>query len=254
MPARAVEKDILTATSWADRVDADRASADRLLPERLRVLHAAVMSRARQAGARGLILSGSTARGRRTDISDLDYHVIGKEIRTRDLSAEVDIHVLSAERMMDEIFKGDDFIQWSIRFGLVLFDDGAILNAARLIAAERSWPDVERKREHAKKSLDLARRVVDSGDRDGALIQTRTALSLAARAYLLSVKEFPLSRAELPAQLKAACHVEVADALEDCIYGEPTLARLGKAIAVGCELLDLCTVESTDAFSDRSRR
>jgi HEPN domain-containing protein len=122
--------------------------------------------------------------------------------------------------------------------GLLLFDDGTVLSAARLVVEERPWPDVDRKLEHAKKSLDLARRVVDTGDHDGALIQVRTALSLAARAHLLSVGEFPLSRAELPHQLKAAGHAGAAGALEVCIYSEPTLERLGNAVAEGRNLLE----------------
>ena len=44
-------------------------------------LHAEVVDRARLGGALGLVLTGSTARGRRTDISDLDYHlVVGESI------------------------------------------------------------------------------------------------------------------------------------------------------------------------------
>jgi hypothetical protein len=163
-----------------------------------------VIDRAREAGAHSLILSGSTARDSRTEISDLDYHLVGDKIPTRDLPTELDLHVLSPEELTTEILDGDDFIQWSIRFGRLLFDDGTVLQAARLIAEERPWPDVERKTEHAGKSLELARRVVETGDSDGALIQVRTALSLAARAHLLSIGQFPMSRAELPNQLAAA--------------------------------------------------
>jgi hypothetical protein len=228
----------LTAIGWEHRVSVNGDSARRLVPDALRPIHAAVIDRARQAGARSLILSGSTARGHRTDTSDLDYHLIGEKIPTRDLSAELDLHVLSPDRLTLEILKGDDFIQWSIRFGLLLFDDGTVLAAARSIVNERPWPDVERKAEHARKSLGLARRVVDTGDSDGALIQVRTALSLAARAHLLSEGCFPLSRAELPDQLAAAGRLESAAALEACIYGEPSLDALARAVSAGYDLLD----------------
>jgi hypothetical protein len=110
-----VDTRVLTAPGWKRRVKTDCASAHRLISGPLRPLHAAVVGRARQAGAHSLILSGSTARGRRTEISDLDYHLIGSKIPTRDLSLELDIHVLSPEKMRAEILKGDDLIRWSIR-------------------------------------------------------------------------------------------------------------------------------------------
>jgi hypothetical protein len=106
-------------------------------------------------------------------------------------STALDLHVVSPEKLRAEILEGDDFVQWSIRFGLLLFDDGTVLDAARLLLEEQPWPDFEREAEHAAKSLDLARRVVETGDADGGLIQVRTALSLAARAYLLSIGRFP---------------------------------------------------------------
>jgi hypothetical protein len=227
-----------TAAMWQRRIRADRDLASRLVPDSLRPLHTAVVCRAHQAGAHSLILSGSTARGCRTEISDLDYHLVGDKILTRDLSAELDLHVLSPKKLMARILEGDDFIQWSIRFGLLLFDDNTVLDAARLIVEERAWPDVERKAQHARKSLDLARRVVETGDSEGALIQVRTALALSARAHLLSTRQFPLSRAELPTQLVAGGHPESAAALEACIHGEPSLEALGQAVSKGYALLE----------------
>lgn len=228
----------LTARAWEQRGRADRDAACRRVPDRLRSLHDAVVGRAREAGAHSLILSGSTARGRRTEISDLDYHLVGDTIPTRDLSTELDLHVVSPEKLRAEILEGDDFIQWSIRFGLLLFDDGTVLDAARLVVEERPWPDFEGKAERATKSLDLARRVVETGDSDGGLIQVRTALSLTARAYLLSIGQFPFSRAELPNQLAAAGHPEAAAALDACIYDEPSLEALAKGVSGGYALLD----------------
>jgi hypothetical protein len=242
---------IHTARAWDQRIKADSESASRAIPERLRSLHAAVIGRASEGAAHSLILSGSTARGSRTDISDLDYHLVGDKIHTKDLTAELDLHVLSPESLMASILERDDFIQWSIRFGLVLFDDGTVREASRLIAEQRCWPDAGRKAEHAKRSLDLARRVVATGDSDGALIQVRTALSLAARAHLLSIGEFPMSRAELPDQLVAAGRDEAGAALEACIYGEPSLEALAAAVSDGYTLTELPT---RDRWSSGSLR
>ncbi|MCP9490242.1 MAG: hypothetical protein MSC31_10250 [Solirubrobacteraceae bacterium MAG38_C4-C5] len=227
----------LSAEAWERRLRADGELVEHLVPDALRDLHGLVVARAKQVGARALILSGSTARGCRTGISDLDYHLVGNKIVTRDLPAELDMHVLSPEEVKTAILDGDDFIQWSLRFGRIVFDDGALFKAIRLMAERRPWPDVERKRDHAAKSLDLARRVVESGDQDGALVQVRTGLSLAARAYLLSNSEFPMSRAELPGQLVAAGETEAAGALQACIQGDPPLAILGDAVVKGANLV-----------------
>lgn len=187
--------------AWRRRMTADVETIERLVPPELQRLHAVVVARATAAKAHALLLSGSTARGRRTAISDLDYHLIGPRIDTSDLSGELDLHVLSEERLAADVLSGDDFVQWSLRFGRVVFDDGTLRAALRLLAEQRPWPDPERKCHQAARSLDLARRVVETGDEDGALVQVRTALSLAARAFLLSNGTFPMtSGARRPAR------------------------------------------------------
>jgi hypothetical protein len=115
------------------------------------------VARAQQGGVRALILSGSTARGRRTQNSDLDSHLVGDKIARRDLSWELDLHVLSTEEVRAGILDGDDLIQWSLSFGPIVSDDGTLLEASRLMAEHRPWPDVERKRAHASVSYRGAR-------------------------------------------------------------------------------------------------
>jgi hypothetical protein len=132
---------------------------------------------------------------------------------------------------------GDDFVQWSLRIGCVVFDDGTARHGLRIIDECRPWPDAERKREHAVKSLSLAGRFVATGDEDAALEQVRTALSLAARAKLLQVGVFPLCRAEIPGQLDAAGYPEAARALAETIHGAPSLDALGEAVVAGGRLL-----------------
>lgn len=227
----------LTEDAWSRRLAADNQAIDRCLPPELRGLHEVLLGRAREVGARGLVLSGSTARSRRTEISDLDYHLFGPKIATRDLPPELDMHVLGQEKLEGMILSGDDFVQWSLRFGLIVFDDGIVRHAARLVAEHRPWPDVERKLRHAARAVDLARRFVATGDEDGALLQVRTALSLAARARLLSAGTFPLSRAELSDQLEAIGFKEAGSALAATIYGVVPLDALAEGLRRCDELL-----------------
>ena len=112
---------ITSYRSWRARIESDAAHIDSCVPANLRELHDAVVERAEAGGAGSLILSGSTARGSRMAISDLDYHLIGAPIDTTDLSRELDLHVLSVEELETHPPAGDDFIHWSLRFGLVVF-------------------------------------------------------------------------------------------------------------------------------------
>jgi hypothetical protein len=223
--------------AWDVRLGRDARAIEHRLPPELRQLHNVVVFRAHEVGARGLILSGSTARSCRTEISDLDYHLIGPRIVTRDLSPELDLHVLSEAELDAVILSGDDFVQWSLRFGLVVFDGGVLRRAVQFMTEHRPWPDVDRKLRHAAKSVDLARRFVGTGDEDGALEQVRTALSLAARARLLSAGTFPLSRAELPGQLEALGFQEAGEALRATILASVSLETLADAVAHCEELL-----------------
>jgi hypothetical protein len=200
-------------------------------------LHSAVVDRARDAAAHSLILSGSTARSRRTPISDLDYHLIGPQLFTRGLCSQLDLHTLTPAELDAHILAGDDFVQWSLRFGLIVFDDGHLRRAATLIATSKPWPDADRKRQHAARSIDLARRMVASGDQDAAQEQVRTALSLAARAQLLGAGVFPGARDELPQQLAGLGLHRVGDALASTIHADNIpLRELDLAVEL-CEAL-----------------
>lgn len=224
----------LTPEAWTHRLQFDAREIGRRLPPELQGLHDAVVDRARDAAAHGLILSGSTARSRRTAISDLDYHLIGPRLFTRDLSSQLDLHALTPTELDAHILAGDDFVQWSLRFGLIVFDDGHLRRAAALIANRKQWPDPDRKRQQAAKSVDLAQRMVASGDPDAALEQTRTALSLAARARLLCAGVFPGARDEMPQQLADLGLREAGEALASTIHDDTvSLAELMLAV-------DLC--------------
>ncbi|MGH2941423.1 MAG: hypothetical protein ACRDLN_01415 [Solirubrobacteraceae bacterium] len=231
-----------TREAWTHRLQRDAREITGRLPPELLELHRAVVNRAREATANGLILSGSTARSRRTAISDLDYHLIGPQLSTRDLSSQLDLHTLTPTELDAHILGGDDFVQWSLRFGLIIFDDDHLRRAAALIASSKPWPDADRKRQHAAKSVDLARRMVASGDQDAALEQTRTALSLAARARLLRAGVFPGARDELAEQLAKLGLHEAGEALASTIHNVTVpLAELALAV-------DLCDVLISPAY------
>ncbi|HEU4904739.1 MAG TPA: hypothetical protein VFT19_01315, partial [Solirubrobacterales bacterium] len=187
----------LDVEMWTSRLPGDRRRAAHHQTAELARITAAVESRARRLGAAALVLTGSTARGRRSAVSDLDYHVIGARPDLAGLPAEIDLYCDEPEELVAKLERGDDFAHWTLRHGCVLFDSGVLREAAAEAAERDLWPDPERKLRQARQTLDFAERLLASGDHAAALEQVRGALSLTARWWLLAHDVFPLARAEL---------------------------------------------------------
>jgi hypothetical protein len=216
---------------WAERLRFDRERSVRNQAAGLLTITEAATARARDAGAEAMILSGSTARGRRTQVSDLDYHVIGaSSLRVADLPADIDLYADDVDRFWSKLRKGDDFAHWSVWYGCVLFDSGVVQEAAACVAEQDAWPDPERKLRQAGGALDFAMAIVESGDYGAALEQTRGALSLIARWVLLSSDIFPLARDELAGQLEQVGRMRLAVDLRRSIWERPSLDDLRVAL------------------------
>lgn len=228
--------DVSDTGVWADRLRSDLERAARHQTAKLAAITAAVEERSRELGALALILSGSTARGRRTRVSDLDYHVIGRPPETKDLPEDIDLYSDDSKSFMDKLRSGDDFAHWSVWYGCVLFDSGVVRRGVEYAALTNAWPDPDRKLGQAQHALDFAGRMVESGDHERALDEVRGALSLTARWCLLSHDVFPLSRDELAGQLIDTGQDELAAALQTSIHERPDLASLARAIASARQL------------------
>jgi hypothetical protein len=217
----------------------DRDRAERCQTPEQRAITATVMSRAIALGASGFALTGSTARKRRTAISDLDYHVIGRRPDVSDLPGDVDVVATSAARFRSRLIEGDDFAQWTLRCGCILHDTGPLRDGVRLIAEMDLWPHAQRKLD----SLDVHRteveRLIQMGDQGAAHEQLRAMLTTAARGLLLQTRVFPLARLDLPAQLDRAGYGPLAQTLRRTIHAAPQLDEL----EAGLQVLD-ATLES----------
>jgi hypothetical protein len=220
----------LSDSGWRRRLREDHERAERYQTEKQRAITAAVLSRSVALGASGVALTGSTARKRRTAISDLDYHVIGPRPNVIDLPADVDVVATTAERFRHRLIEGDDFAQWTLRFGCVLYDTGPMRDGMRLILETNLWPDPRRKLESLGRHRSELERLVRIGDEDAARDQLRAMLTTAARGLLLRAGVFPLARDELPSQLKSAGYVGLADALRETIHGAPRLREITAAM------------------------
>lgn len=163
--------DLSDAGVWTGRLRSDRARAARNQTAELAAITAAIEARSRDGGARAVILSGSTARGRRTRVSDLDYHVIGPRPTIAHVAEDVDLYCDDTETLMAKLRSGDDFVHWSVWYGCILFDDGVVQSAARYLARHDCWPDANRKLRQAQSALTFTHRIVESGDHEAALEQ-----------------------------------------------------------------------------------
>lgn len=219
----------ISAAGWRQRLHEDRARAQRNQTLDQRATTMAVLARALQLGALAVTLTGSTARRRRTLVSDLDYHVIGRRPNVGDLPADIDIVATSAERFHEQLLDRDDFSQWTLRFGCILHDTGVLWSGVRLVVAEQLWPSGDRKLASLADHCRELRRLVAMSDRDAAQEQARAALTAAARGLLLSAGVFPLSRSELPGQLDKIGCCDVAAVLTLTLHGTPELTELGEA-------------------------
>jgi hypothetical protein len=131
--------DVADAGVWADRLRFVRARAARSQTPELAAITATVEARSQDVGAQALILSGSTARARRTQVSDLDYHVIGGRPEIGQPTEDIDLFCDDAESFMAKLRAGDDLVYWSVWYGRILFDDGIVQSAASYAASHDRW-------------------------------------------------------------------------------------------------------------------
>jgi hypothetical protein len=222
----------LSDAGWAWRMREDRGRAERCQTPEQRLITATVMSRAVALRASGFALTGSTARERRTAISDLDYHVIGRRPNVSDLPGDVDVVATSVERFRSRLLEGDDFVQWTLRCGCILHDTGPMRDGVRLITDTGLWPDAQRKLESLELHRTEVERLIGMGDQGAAQEQLRAMLTTAARGLLLQARTFPLAREELPGQLERAGCRPLARALARTIHATPQLDELEAGLCV----------------------
>jgi hypothetical protein len=135
------------------------------------------------------------------------------------------------------LLAGDDYIQWTLRFGCILHDDGILRGASSYIDESGLTPSAERKLGQARRGLSLARLVLEGGDVEAAREQCRAALTTIARWLLIANGEFPLSRNELSDQLLTLGCFDLAAALQRLIHYEPSREELHTGLELAEKLM-----------------
>jgi len=166
-------------------------------------------------GAEFVVLIGSWARGTQdTEVSDIDI-LLGKPSSAR-CSNDDRMHVicLSSSELVDRVLEGDDFAAWCLRFGVPLSGRRKWQTLKLQFDSQNSWPRTARKRELSRRLFQYASDLLAMGDAEAAQEELRAALGHLARAELLDRQVFPLSRPEVPNQLREAGLDTLAEALD----------------------------------------
>lgn len=167
-----------------------------------------------------IVLIGSASRGTMTDRSDVDLLVITPcAVPRMTVPVNVHVHLETRAGFTSGLQKGDDFRAWALRFGQVVHDPSGWWGTVSGGADSLPWPDWFRKLQHAKKRIRMGKELIGDGDLDAAQEEYLMAVSHLARAILLKSGVFPLSRAEMPAQLNALGYTALADILSAFITG-----------------------------------
>lgn len=226
-----------TDARWGTRVREDRRRAAELQTSSQWQATETILQRALALGAEAVALTGSTVRARRTAMSDLDFMVVGVRPELSGVHEDVDVYAASAKAFWERLLAGDDYIQWTLRFGCILHDDGILQAAGRHIQDSGLTPSAERKLTQAHRGLSLARPVLESGDVEAAREQCRAALTTVARWLLIANGVFPLSRDELSDQLLALGCFDLAAALDRLIHAQPRSDELRTGLELGERLI-----------------
>jgi len=177
-----------------------------------------------------IILVGSAVRqGAMSDTSDIDMLAIGVEI-PKFPPPRIQVLPLTEDAFRKRVFDGDDFAQWSLRFGKPIAGRVYWRRIRDELLPVAPWPDHERKRNQARIRLAFAEQLVRIGDDDAAREELRFALSHLARAALLEQGVFPLSRGELASQLRAVSDDHLATAIERLNHADENGDDLAHAI------------------------
>jgi hypothetical protein len=227
----------VSIVSWNTRLREDRRRAVALQAPSQRRATETILQRALALGAEAVALTGSTVRAQRTAMSDLDFMVIGKRPDLGDVHEDIDVYAASAKAFWERLLAGDDYIQWTLRFGCILHDDGILRAASDYVEENGLTPSAERKLIQARRGLGLARLVLESGDVEAAREQCRAALTTIARWLLIANGEFPLSRDELSDQLRTLGCLDLAVSLQRLIHDEPSGHELRDGLELGEKLM-----------------
>ncbi|MDP2920250.1 MAG: hypothetical protein Q8O43_08545 [Dehalococcoidia bacterium] len=174
-----------------------------------------------------VILIGSLARNIPTWRSDVDFLVITPiSIKRPRVPVDVHLHLTTRMEFLKKLEEGNDFEVWALKYGRTYSDPSGWWKNLLQDREYTKWPDWRKKVKHARKRLSIAATLLAEGDHAAAEEEYLMAAAHIARALLFKACVFPLSRPEMPAQLREINLTEDAQVLDKLISGTSTLGEL----------------------------
>jgi len=128
---------------------------------------------------------------------------------------DVDVRCYKADSVPDLIEKGHDLLGWALRFGVLVCEEGLYWTQLREEwSAKLPFPAASVAEERAVRAERLVEKLRAVGDEDAAAEQFLSVLTHRARASLLRSGVYPISRPELPDQLRGIDETALARELE----------------------------------------
>lgn len=172
-----------------------------------------LLAEAAAEDAFAVVLTGSVARNAsRTLWSDVDLYVL--DLSVGDPPASVHVLEVDVARFEEQLRSGDDVAQWAARYGRPLFGETQWRSLVQALLPRAPWPDHLVKLRQSRRRLEISRLLLDAGDARSAQKELVYAASHLGRSILFEHHVFPLSRPELPAQLRDVGEDVVADVVE----------------------------------------
>lgn len=192
----------------------------------------------RSCKAEFVVLIGSWARGCQSSAtSDVDL-LVGLPSGGRcEGKSRLQVICLSSSEISQRASEGDDLPLWALRYGLPLSGRRRWDALRDEVLPGAAWPNPKRRFALASRQLDYAHELAEMGDHEAAVVELNTALGHLARGVLLEKRIFPLSRPEVPDQLRAAQLDSLASLLDAAATRNLTPPQVKRSVANGRDLI-----------------
>lgn len=171
-----------------------------------------------------VVVTGSAVRpvARSQDLDLLVVHSGARPALRPPPPIDVDVRFMARDDLADAIAGGNEHLLWTITHGSPLFDrDGFWAEVVETWGRALPLPAAERSLFRSRRASRYAAEMRAMGDAEAAAEQGLSALTHLAWARLLAQGVLPLSRPEIPEQLRRHGETDLADELARALVARP---------------------------------
>jgi hypothetical protein len=140
---------------------------------------------------------------------------------------EIDIRQYHIADLENKLTQGNDLLGWAVRYGVVLTEKCAYWSS--IVDRHRDslpFPSATQAKSRAARAMQYLESVMQIGDDDAAAEQLLSHLTHLSRAELIERGVYPISRPELPDQLRGVGEIQLADLLEGAINRSRSVSEI----------------------------